>query len=103
MNATLINIVRELKYLGTHMDAYIDTIPRDISEAFFDNEYTNLQAKQRDILLEALFGDMSSDIEWFLYEFQAGETEGPHCILQDGKEFTFNTNEDYYEYLKDNG
>lgn len=103
MEQKLIDVVRKIKEHDVVMHNYIDTIPDDIGSAFFDNTYTNAQSLQRDILIEALFGDMHTDVEWFLYEFTAGRTPGPHCVLEDGTEFTYNTNEDYYEYLRVHG
>ena len=99
MNQELIDIVRKLKDLGTKQDEYIKTIPSDIGSAFFDNEYTYLISMQRDLLINQLFGDMADDVTWFLYEFEAGKSPGPHCILADGTEYVYNTNEDYYTYL----
>jgi hypothetical protein len=101
MKAELIDIVAKLKEYDIEQVAYLDSLPVDISSAFFDNKYTNALSAQRDLLIKALFGDMSEDIEWFLYEFEAGKSPGPHCILANGKAYTFKTNEDYYNYLEE--
>lgn len=100
MKQELIDVVRRLKDWDTKQDEYIKTIPSDIGTAFFDNEYTNLMSLQKDMLIRALFGDMAEDVMWFLYEFKAGKSAGPHCILADGTKYTYNTNEDYYAYLE---
>lgn len=99
MKQELILLVRKLKDMEEEMDQYIDTVPSDLRQVLFDNSYVNGMALQRDRLVEALFGDMADDIFWFLCEFKAGKTPGPHVILEDGTEFTFNYNEDYYKYL----
>lgn len=101
MKPELIKIVKQLKYLDNEMDAYMGTIPPDISSAFFDNTYVNSLFTQKELLINALFGDMAEDVSWFLFEFEAGKSPGPHCITKDGKEYFYHTDEDYYEYLKE--
>lgn len=103
MKKELVDVVRKLKNYDDEKSKYIESIPSDISSAFFDNTYTNAQSMQVDCLMEALFGNMIEDVCWFLYEFKAGKSSGPHCILKDGTEYTFNTNEDYYDYLLTQG
>jgi hypothetical protein len=101
MKPELINVVRILKDYGTKQSEYLDTIPSDINQVFFDNTYVNLLQQQNDLLIDHLFGEFTEDVSWFLYEFEAGKSPGPHCRLADGTEYTYNTNEDYYEYLKE--
>jgi len=100
MNQKLIDLVRKLKDHETRMNQYLDSIPSDLNSVFFDNAYVNNLAMQRDALIEELFGDMAEDVYWFLYEFEAGKTPGPHLQLADGTKYTFVTDESYYEYLK---
>jgi hypothetical protein len=100
MTPELINVVRMLKHYDTKQNEYLDTIPSDINSVFFDNTFVDLLARQKDLLIEHLFGEHAEDVTWFLYEFSEGKTPGPHCRLADGTEYTYNTNEDYYEYLK---
>jgi hypothetical protein len=101
MKPELIEVVRKMKEMGAERDVYFATIPQDINAAFFDNTYVNLLYAQNDLLINALFGDMAEDVTWFLYEFTPGKSPGPHCILADGTEYTYNTNEDYYKYLEE--
>ena len=101
MKPELIDVVRKLKDWDTEQSEYLDTIPPDINSVFFDNTYVGLMGKQKDLLIQHLFGEAAEDILWFLYEFTAGKSPGPHCILANGTEFTYTTNEDYYEYLRD--
>jgi len=54
-------------------------------------------------LIGELFTESYEDIFWFLHEFEAGKTPGPHIIHKDGTEFTFNYNEDFYKYMVFNG
>ena len=100
MKQELIDVVRDLKQEMLVQDSWIDSLPNEISSAFFDNTLTNSLGVQRDILIKALFGDYEEAVYWFLYEFTVGKFEGPHCIDESGKEWTYNTDEDYFEYLK---
>ena len=101
MKKELIDIVRKLKDIEEMQDAFIDSMPYEYNSIILDSKYTTNVYMQKDIILSALFGDMVDDVEWFLYAFKAGKSAGPHCVHVDGTEYTFNTNEDYYEYLKD--
>ena len=100
MKTELIDIVRKLKDSCLVRDNYVKKLPPDFY-TLFDNEYVNELEKQIDMMVESLFGDMAEDVFWFLYEYhQETASNGPHLILQNGTEYTFKTNEDYYEYLK---
>lgn len=100
MNPKLINTVRQLKQLVTEQHKYLDSVPPDIACFLIDNSYTERLRQQVDLVIAQLFGDMAEDVCWFLYEFEAGQSPGPHVILADGKAYTYITDEDYYEYLK---
>ena len=100
MDKELINIVRTIKNLDEQAMEYADSIPIDLRLFVMDNEYVNIMSRQKDLLLEGLFGEYAEDVCWFLYEFKAGKHKGPHLILADGTEYTYNSNEDYYEYLE---
>jgi len=98
MRSELVDIVKRIRNLQLLSDQYLDKIPRDISSVVWDNEYSDLTLRQVTILIDTLFGDMAEDVHWFLNEFTPS-TSGPHCVLSDGTEFTFNTDQDYYDYL----
>lgn len=101
MKPELIDVVRKLKQLNNQRLKYLEKVPADIACFLIDNSYTEALQKQIDLLVESLFGDMAEDVSWFLYEFEAGRSPGPHLILGNGKAYTYITDEDYYEYLKD--
>ena len=103
MKNEMILVVRHLKEMEEKMNQFISSIPPDINSVFFDNVYVNCLAVQRDRLIGELFTESYGDIFWFLLEFEAGKTPGPHIILKDGTEFIFKTNEDFYKYLVFNG
>ena len=94
-----VSVARELRGLMLQQSAYIESLPKHVREFVFDNDYTALQDRQNALLSEAFFGDMYEDVAWFLYEFVPG-SKGPHVTLEDGQEFTFNADEDYYSYLE---
>lgn len=100
MKPQLINTVRELKQLNKQRLEYLEKVPNDIACFLIDNAYTERLRQQVDLVIAQLFGDMAEDVCWFLYEFEAGQSPGPHVILADGKAYTYITDEDYYEYLK---
>jgi hypothetical protein len=100
MKKELIDVVRKLRNLNKRQEDYLNKIPSDIRDAVFDNSYVNDLSMKNDILMSALFDEVVvEDIFWFLYEYREG-SEGPHIKRPDGVEFTFNTDEDYYTYLK---
>ena len=57
-------------------EAYLDSVPSDLQPAVFDTEYVNLLDADKNILLEAVFGEYKQSIEWFLYEWQPGYEVG---------------------------
>lgn len=102
MKQELIDVVRNLKDSYARGQQYLNSIPSDIRSVVFDNQYTERLEHDIDLLINALFGDAYDDIGWFLYEYDAERASaGPHLILADGTEYTFKTNADYYQYLKD--
>ncbi len=100
MNKELIDVVRKLKEFDIEGENYRMSIPSDINWVFFDNRYVNGLQMQKDMLIDLLFGDMADDVSWFLYEFEAGKSTGPHCITADGTEHFYHTDDDYYKYLE---
>ena len=99
MKKSLINIIRTIREVNLEQDAYMAGIPGDISSAVFDNRYAELQDRKATLLMRKVFKDSYEDVVWFLYEFRPGSS-GPHLVLADGAEYTFNTDEDYYAYLR---
>jgi hypothetical protein len=65
-------IFRKMYDSNVKRDAYIASIPPDISAAFFDNTYVNELSMQVDWLCLALFGDSIDSVYWFLYEWKPG-------------------------------
>ena len=68
-------LFRKLYELKQARFAYLDTVPRDIQSALFDNEFVNTLDTTIQILIEKVFGE-SYGIEWFLYEWKPGMEVG---------------------------
>ena len=101
MSPELVEVVRKLRNIELQQRAYVDKVPLDIQDFVFDNEYANLQGLKFDAVVQALFADNVEDVYWFLYEFNPA-MPGPHLVNEEGKEYTFKTDEDYYQRLLEN-
>jgi hypothetical protein len=79
---------------------YFASIPSDLAASVFDNKYVELLEMTIQILTNSVFHGVEEDVYWFLYDFEAGRSEGPHIIDATGKEWFIRSDDDYYEYLK---
>ena len=100
MKPELIEIVRKLRAYDLARDAYLKAIPSDMCNFLLDNKSTEMQDLRAQFLMEALFGDALEDVYWFLYDYDNIKDRSPHITHADGTEYTFKSDEDYYEYLK---
>ena len=67
--AALIEIIN----LQEKADRWLDTVPKEINEAFFDNPYTTSLGLQLDVALKCLFPEEELDwVCWALYEWREG-------------------------------
>jgi hypothetical protein len=74
---------------------YIDSIPKDIVSAFFDNEYVNNIAITAENTLIILLGpDLYDEYTWFVWDWKPGYT----IEIQDNK-YIINNIDDFMEYL----
>lgn len=69
-------VFRKIVKLQTDADAWLDTVPRDINSAFFDNDYVNNLRMMIDLLMDQCFDEHSSWVEWFLHEWKPGYEVG---------------------------
>lgn len=99
MKPKLIELLQELKRLHVLRDEYIDTVPMDLRGVIWDTKYCELLERENDLMLNRVFKDSVEDAYWFLYDFKAGKSKGPH-LVENGVEYTFETDDDYYEYLR---
>jgi hypothetical protein len=77
-------------------DAYIDSLPRDIAQAIFDNVYVNSIVSVQDKLARYVFGDHMEAIWWFLYEWKPGYEVGANGITR-----KINSIDEYIEWMKE--
>lgn len=99
MNNELLEVLKTLRNLQKEQDAYLTTVPKDLQPFLFDNEFVNKSDSMICALTSALFGSYLEDVNWFLYEFDNVKNSLVH-VLENGVEYTFKTDEDFYEYIK---
>jgi hypothetical protein len=92
------NKIELFKFLNTEYrlrDQYIDTVPKELQEAVFDNTYINSALLCIDRLIESVYGEHSEAIFWFLHEWKPG-----FCICIGHIEYTINNIDDYIDFMK---
>lgn len=65
-------IFRKLYASKVKREQYLDTVPKDIQAAIFDNEYINSTYIDYEMLLQKVFDEHYEAIAWFLYEWKPG-------------------------------
>jgi hypothetical protein len=100
MKPELIEIVRKLRNHEKRRDEYLCSLPNDVCNFLMDNQYTEMQDLKSQELIEGLFGKDVDRVYWLLYDYDNVRDSSPHITHADGTEYTFKTDEDYYEYLK---
>lgn len=90
-------LLEKIKELEEKQGAFIDSIPSEINNVFFDNTYTNSLQEQISLLLGFAFGELKEDVTYFLYEnypqkvyVKVGDVE---------QEYVLNSVDDYINYL----
>jgi hypothetical protein len=85
---------------------YIESLPTDISAAFFDNEYANCSSFSNTMLLKYAFGEHFEAVEWFFYEWKPGMvcmmvlTTGTQCEKVEFKK-VINNIDDYIDWMRE--
>lgn len=97
--STLIKIIDIRENEMLICDKWLESLPNEISTAFFDNTYVNTILNSAMDLFKLHFDNdtLYSDVEWFLYEWQPG-----FDIRVNDKEYVINNKADYISYLKEN-
>jgi len=67
VDSKLITVVRRLKQYDTEGEAWLKTLPMDISMSYSSNGYVDSLYAAKQALFDALFGDLAEDVAWFLY------------------------------------
>jgi hypothetical protein len=86
----------KLKEFQAQSDAFLDTVPYDLRDPFFDNGHSNAQGLAHDFLVDQLFGKMAHEAYYFLYEWKLGESNA----WVDGVSYDVSTVDKYFEYIK---
>ena len=90
-------VVSGLVELHQKNEEYLQSVPSDLREGVFDNEYTNNQGRQFDLVFKALFGNtFVEEVYWFLYDWKPG-----YHIEINGKEYRINNIDDYFKYIEE--
>jgi hypothetical protein len=92
------NLLLKLKESDSAGSTWLGSVPRDINDAFFDNEFVNCMHKHIADLQKVVFGSLYDDIGWFLYEWQPGYTIETSETNQ-ARTYVINNIDDYIEYL----
>jgi len=90
-------IFKSLMQTKIEISEFIDSIPKSISSAFFDNEAITLLYKENRLLSEELFGTkLYEDIDYFLYEGM----DNHWYIERNGNEYPITDIKDMLEYFQ---
>lgn len=96
------NFLEKYREFDTEGEQFLNQIPRQIREAYFDNPYVEALNKQVDLLLQTWlnFDILLQEIGWFLcdWDVKKGLNE---IIMADGKKYTINSVDDFLNYLED--
>lgn len=89
--------------LNDKNDEYLASVPRDIKNFIFDNEYANNIINQSNLFLELLLGVvLYEDFMWFLYDKTIRheyENDDPNIIV-DGRKYYIHNLVTYLNYVK---
>lgn len=87
-------------------EAWIDSLPVEIRDAYFDNTYTNSYGRVMDAALKMALGqELYEDVMWWIYDAKSQiETAGQTVIEIDrgiaSVRYCLRCNQDYMEYLE---
>lgn len=85
-------------------DEFMNKIPRQIRDGYFDNPYVESLSKQVDLILRTWLNSKSliEEIEWFLYDWDVDKGLNEITTGQ-GKMFVIVTVDDFLDYLEYQG
>lgn len=102
---TFEKLIRMLEANIKERDAYIESIPMDIRDTFFDNTYTNSLADEATDLLALFVNEvLIEEIYWYLYDCDPGDTITIPGSTEDSGAIVYaiHSVEDFISYIKDN-
>ena len=94
MKATVVEgLLNKMNAMEKKQEEWIDSLPGQLRESFFDNDYVNSLRMQIDALIAVVFENWTEDVGYFLYE------NAPHEITTDKGVYHINTVKEYVDYL----
>ena len=87
-------------------EAWIDTLPVDIRDAYFDNTFTNAYGKVMDAALKLALGvDLYEDVMWWIYDAKSQVEKDGQTVIEIERgvasvRYCLRCNQDYMEYLE---
>ena len=96
------NFLEKYRNLDIEGDQFLNQIPRQIRDGYFDNPYVEALNKQVDLLLRTWLNSdtLLEEISWFLYDWNV-ERDLNEIIMAAGKKYTINSVDDFLNYLED--
>ena len=92
-----LELFREIYRLHQLKTEWIESVPSDIRDSYFENTYVECLQKQIDLLMNEVFSkEEREDIDWFLYEWD--DNHDLEVILN-GVTYTIKNIDNYIEFL----
>jgi len=88
-------IFRKLYAEQLRRDKWLDNVPSDINDVFFNNEYVDSLYSVNSLLMDEVFDEYAESVSWFLYEWKPG-----YEVEVDGKTTKINNIDDYIDWMK---
>lgn len=94
--AELREFLVEYRKTQTKGQEWLDTVPRDINSAFYDNPFVESFYANNELLMRAAFGELYEDIYWFLEEWHPSIGK---ITMPDETSYDIQNVDDYILYL----
>lgn len=98
-------LVEQLVQYRKEADDWLDTIPPEINQVFFDNPYVDYLQRAQSLLMERVFDKpLLNEVDWFMYEWGADKDVSLRTIsYPDGSKYIINDIADFCDYLLSEG
>jgi hypothetical protein len=74
-----------------------DKIPSELQLCLLDNPYSNSIEMLNDLLIDEVFGDEATGVQWFLNDWYYNHSL---IVVENGVEYSFADIEDYIKFAK---
>lgn len=93
---TKLDLAKQLCLSMLQQKEYLDTLPSNLSTALVEDALVlSLEETLRDFARAHLGNFMFEEIEWFVYD-----TSLPAVLVYKGVTYTFNSKEEFFDYLE---